>query len=284
MILKEIYTTYIKQLSSIYEKGEAEAITKIAIEYFTKIELSKILINGDKIIDTNIYEKLEDALVQLLKNKPIQYITGYCWFYNLQFKVNEHVLIPRTETEELVFEIISKIKKNNFKKIIDIGTGSGCIPISIKKNVIDATVTAIDVSKDALLIAKQNAVLNNVTIKFKEIDFLNESQYNNLETFDVIISNPPYIPENEKNSLAKNVTDYEPLLALFVPQNDPLLFYKKILIFAETHLNKDGFIFLETHENFAKETAKLFVDKNYNVVIKKDMQEKERMLIINQNL
>ncbi len=283
MILKDIYTNFVKQLSNIYEKGEAEAITKIAIEHYTEIELNKILINGDKIIETNIYEKLENVLTQLLKNKPIQYIIGYTWFYNLQFKVNEHVLIPRPETEELVFEIISKIKKNNLKKIIDIGTGSGCIPISIKKNVTDADVTAIEVSKDALLIAKQNAALNNVPISFIEIDFLNESNYNNLETFDVIISNPPYIPENEKNSLAKNVTDYEPVLALFVPQNEPLLFYKKILIFAETHLNKDGFIFLETHENYAKETSKLFQDKKYNVEIKKDMQEKERMLIINRS-
>lgn len=281
MTIKDIYSTYIKQLSTIYEKGEVEAITKIAIEHFTKIEYSKIKMNTNAIIETDIYKKLEDALVQLLKNKPIQYVIGKTWFYSLSFKVNEHVLIPRAETEELVFEILSKIKKHTLKKVLDIGTGSGCIPISIKKNVPELDVTAIDLSKNALYIAKENATLNNVDINFKEVDFLDETQYNNIETFDVIISNPPYIPENEKDNLSRNVTDFEPSLALFVPQNDPLLFYRKVLIFAEAHLQKHGFIFLETHENFAKETATLFKNKKYNVEIKKDMQGKDRMLIIN---
>jgi release factor glutamine methyltransferase len=280
MLLKEVYAKYIATLKTIYSAGEADAITNIAFEYFAKAGKQDLLLRSNETLSDKIYSSLNNALNKLLKHEPVQYITNEAWFYNLKFYVNNNVLIPRPETEELVHEVINFLKQNSGKNILDIGTGSGCIPISIKKNIPNANMMSIDVSETALAVAKENAIRNNVEIDFRELDFLSENIYTLFEKFDVIISNPPYIPEDEKNILDKNVIAYEPHLALFVSQNDPLIFYKKILSFAENHLNQNGRIFLETHENLAKETAALFIEKKYSVEIKKDMQGKERMLII----
>jgi release factor glutamine methyltransferase len=280
MTIKERYNQFIISLKEIYSDGEANAITNIAFEYFVKTSKQDLFLNGSKILTDEVASSLNMALTKLLKHEPIQYITNEAWFYNLKFYVTNDVLIPRPETEELVHEAISFLKINNGKRVLDIGTGSGCIAISIKKNIPQADVMAIDVSEAALGVAKENAKRNNVEVNISKINFLEENNYASFESYDVIISNPPYIPEDEKSILDKNVTEYEPHLALFVPQNGALIFYKKILSFAENHLNQNGRIFLETHENLAKETAALFIEKNYYVEIKKDMQGKERMLII----
>jgi release factor glutamine methyltransferase len=280
MTIKEIYNQYLASLKPIYGVGEAYAITNIAFEYIANTSKQDLLLRNHEILPDVIEVSLNIALNKLLTHEPIQYITNEAWFYNLKFYVNNNVLIPRPETEELVQEVINFLKTNNGKSVLDIGTGSGCIPISIKKNIPNANVMAIDVSEAALAVAKGNAITNNVEIDFKEINFLDGNNYAAFESFDVIISNPPYIPEDEKHILDKNVTAHEPHLALFVPQNDPLIFYKRILSFAENHLNINGKIFLETHENLAKETAAIFIEKNYFVEIKKDMQGKERMLLI----
>lgn len=280
MILKEKYNKYIASLKKIYSNGEAHAIANIAFEHFAKTSKKDLLLKSNEILSDEIYSSLNSALNKLLTHEPIQYIINEAWFYNLKFYVTNDVLIPRPETEELVHEVINFLKINNGKSVLDIGTGSGCISISIKKNIPNANVMAIDVSEAALEVAKKNATTNNIAIDFRTTDFLDENNYAAFEKFDVIISNPPYIPEDEKNILDKNVTAHEPHLALFVPQNDSLIFYKRILSFAENHFNQNGRIFLETHENLAKETAALFIEKNYKVEIKKDMQGKERMLII----
>jgi release factor glutamine methyltransferase len=280
MTIKEKYNHYTALLKTIYSDGEAIAIANIIFEHFVKLNKSDLLLRGNETLSDEILSSLNIALAKLLTHEPVQYITNEAWFYNLKFYVTNDVLIPRPETEELVLEVINFLKQNSVKSVLDIGTGSGCIPISIKKNIPNANVMAIDVSEAALLVAKENAITNNVEIDFRKTDFLDENNYTSFENFDVIISNPPYIPEEEKDILDKNVTAYEPHLALFVPQNDSLIFYKKILLFAEDHLNQNGRIFLETHENLAKETAALFVEKNYFVEIKNDMQSKERMLII----
>jgi release factor glutamine methyltransferase len=280
MTIKERYNQFIISLKERYSDGEANAITNIAFEYFVKTSKQDLFLNGSKILTDEVASSLNMALTKLLKHEPIQYITNEAWFYNLKFYVTNDVLIPRPETEELVHEAISFLKINNGKRVLDIGTGSGCIAISIKKNIPQANVMAIDVSEAALGVAKENAKRNNVEVNISKINFLEENNYASFESYDVIISNPPYIPEDEKSILDKNVTEYEPHLALFVPQNGALIFYKKILSFAENHLNQNGRIFLETHENLAKETAALFIEKNYYVEIKKDMQGKERMLII----
>jgi release factor glutamine methyltransferase len=278
MTLKEIQQKYFETLSKIYPKGEVNAITNIVLEEIVGIKRNETIANMDKEIENDKIQFLNNALERLIIHEPVQYVVGCTWFYNLKFKVNNAVLIPRPETEELVFEAIQFLKKNNGKKVLDIGTGSGCIATSIKKNISNAEVSAVDVSEEALKIAKENTVANNCDIVFYCIDFLDENNYEKLEQYDLIISNPPYIPNTE--ILDENVTNFEPHLALFVPENDVLIFYKKILLFAETHLANNGKIMLEVHENLAKECAALFTAKKYEVAIKLDMQGKERMLII----
>ncbi len=284
MTIKQLYNEFISNLQSLYQKGETSAITDIIFQHFTGISKSAIITNGEEVLKTEILKSMMAALSALKEQVPVQYITGSAWFYNLNFKVNSAVLIPRPETEELVLEAINFLKESGGTKMLDIGTGSGCIPVSIKKNVPIVNVTSIDVSRDALALAEKNASNNNVVISFLEMDFLNEKNYEQLPQFDLIISNPPYIPEKEKSILDKNVTNYEPHLALFVPDNDPLVFYKKILIFAHEHLEEKGKILLEVHEDYAYETANIFANAQYNVAIKKDMQGKERMLIVSRYL
>lgn len=278
MTIKEIQQKYIINLQDIYSSGEANAITDIIFENTLQISRWDIVIKGSNTVDESLKNKLYNILERLLQKEPPQYIVGNSWFYNLNFVVTNAVLIPRPETEELVLEAITFLKTNDGKKVLDIGTGSGCIPISIKKNIEGADVYALEVSNDALGVAKVNAELNKTTVNFLQIDFLEEKNHPQLSVYDLIVSNPPYIPDTEV--LDKNVHNYEPHLALFVPENDVFIFYNKIIAFAENHLAKKGKIMLEVHENLAKETARLFTEKDYEVIIKKDMQQKERMLII----
>ena len=280
MTINSIFDQFLDELKSLHSEGEAVAITNIIFEHFAKLTNTAIVINGEREMEEEIAVKLKRAISRLKENIPVQYIVGHAWFYNLEFHVTNAVLIPRPETEELVLEAINFLKSNSGKKVLDIGTGSGCIPISIKKNILEAEVTAIDVSQEALEVARKNALTNAVEIHFLERNFLDESCYSDLPTFDLIISNPPYIPETEKALLNKNVVDFEPHLALFVPDEDHLIFYKKILLFSKNHLELNGKILLEVHEDFAKETAALFEAEKHLVDIKKDMQGKERMLLI----
>ncbi len=280
MIIKEKYQTFLQELGKLYEKGEATAITNMAFEYVGNLTKSETILKANEAIDAAFERKLDEALAKLLQHEPVQYIVGKAWFYHLPFEVNKAVLIPRPETEELVLEAINFLKQLTSKKIIDIGTGSGCIPISIKKNIPSCEVVALDVSEDALAVAKRNAAANGTHIDFRNIDFLNEENHKALPSFDLILSNPPYIPEEEQTTLGKNVTLHEPHLALFVPQNDAMIFYKKIALFAENHLSENGKIIVEIHENLSKETSAIFIEKNYTVEIKKDMQGKDRMLVI----
>ena len=280
MTFREIFSNYTTALQALYSKGEASAITHIIFNHFAGLSKSQLAVSGDKIPDTATAAALQESLEKLLKHIPVQYITGEAWFYNLKFRVNDQVLIPRPETEELVQEVVNYLKGTQGKTILDIGTGSGCIPISIKKNVADAEIISIDIRVGSLQTAAENAATNNVTIDFREMDFLDEETYHSLPVFDVIISNPPYIRENDKDSLDKNVILHEPHLALFVTQNDPLLFYRKIFSFAKEHLAEKGKIFLEVHEDHAKETAAIYNEENYLTEIKKDMQGKERMVIV----
>lgn len=281
MTLKELYRNFLVQLQKIYSLGEATAITDWVFEKMASLKRSDILKNPEKIISPAANELIQNTLHELLLHKPIQYALGEAWFYRMKIKVNEHVLIPRPETEELVEQLIKDRKsKLTDPAILDIGTGSGCIPIAIKKNLPASKLTAIDVSKDALSLAKENAMLHNTHIQFTELDFLDERNWQTLGMFDIIISNPPYIPIHEKEKLAKNVTEFEPHLALFVPDRTPLIFYEKIASFGRDHLLPNGNIYLETHEDLAKETAALFHNNYQTVMVKKDMYGKERMIII----
>ena len=279
MTLNAIREKYSATLIDIYDRGEAAAITEMIFRHFLEMSGSEFSFKRNEKISTDKITLLETALEKLCCHVPPQYITGEAWFYGLPFMVNEQVLIPRPETEELVQEALGFLKNSSGKKVLDIGTGSGCIPVSIKKNIPAAEITSVDISENALTVAKENSQRNNAEINFRQMDFLAEKNWSSLPAFDVIISNPPYIPAEEKSSLDKNVAMHEPHSALFVPQHDPLLFYKKIRLFADEHLTKEGKIFLEVHENFAKETAALFSGKNYIAEIKKDIHGKERIVI-----
>ena len=281
MIIKDLYRNFLVQLQKIYNLSEATTITEWVFEKMASLKRSDILKNPEKKITPAADKLIQETLQELLLHKPVQYVLGEAWFYRMKFKVNAHVLIPRPETEELVEQLIADRKsKLTDPAILDIGTGSGCIPIAIKKNLPAAKLTAIDISKDALALATENATLHNAHVNFMLLDFLDESAWPSLPLFDIIISNPPYIPLNEKEKLAKNVTSFEPHLALFVPDKSPLLFYEKIAAFGKDHLLPNGKIYLETHEDNAKKTAALFRNHYQTVMIKKDMYGKERMVII----
>ncbi len=280
-MIKDLYRNFLVRLQKIYSLGEATAITEWVFEKMASLKRSDILKNPGKKITPAADKLIQETLQELLTHKPVQYVLGEAWFYRMKFKVNANVLIPRPETEELVEQLIADRKsKLTDPAILDIGTGSGCIPIAIKKNLPASKLNAIDVSKDALALAKENAALHNAHINFMLLDFLDESTWPSLPLFDIIISNPPYIPAQEKEKLAKNVTDFEPHLALFVPDKSPLIFYEKIAAFGRDHLLPNGKIYLETHEDYAKETAALFRACYQTVMIKKDMYGKERMVII----
>ncbi len=281
MMIKELYRNFLVQLQKMYSLSEATAITDWVFEKMASLKRTDILKSPEKIITPAADALIQKALQQLLLHKPVQYVLGEAWFYHMKLKVNEHVLIPRPETEELVEQLITDRKsKLTDPAILDIGTGSGCIPIAIKKNLPASKLTAIDVSKYALALATENAAMHNAYITFTHLDFLDESRWVSLPVFDIIISNPPYIPVNEKEKLAKNVTQFEPHLALFVPDKSPLIFYEKIAAFGRDHLTHNGKIYLETHEDYAQQTAALFRGHYQTVMIKKDMYGKERMIIV----
>ncbi len=291
MTIKEIYRDYLVQLQPIYSANEAMVITDWVFEKVACLHRSDQIKNPQQTLAPEITTQLESCLSDLLQHKPVQYVVGEAWFYKMKLIVNEQVLIPRPETEELVQLVVDycgKEKKlpsisGDRISILDIGTGSGCIAIAIKKNLPTTMVYAIDVSKGALLVAKENALLQKAEIDFIEIDFLNETNWNQLPKVDIIISNPPYIPLNEKKILDKNVTQFEPHKALFVKDSAPFIFYEKIAIFGKTHLLNNGTIFVEIHEEYAKQTAAIF-ENDYQVEIKKDIFGKQRMLIITKQL
>ncbi|HMU10335.1 MAG TPA: peptide chain release factor N(5)-glutamine methyltransferase [Ferruginibacter sp.] len=281
MTLKELYRNFLLQLQKVYSLSEATNITDWVFEKMVSLKRTDIIKNPNKLITPSADKLIQEALQQLLTHKPVQYVLGEAWFYHMKLKVNEHVLIPRPETEELVEQLITDRKSRlTDPAILDIGTGSGCIPIAIKKHLPAAIINSIDISEKAIDLAKENALLHNAHIHFTQLDFLEEKNWLQLPMFDIIISNPPYIPLAEKEKLDRNVTAFEPHLALFVPDRSPLVFYEKIAAFGKTNLLPKGKIYLETHEELAKEVAALFMKDYQTVMIKKDMYGKERMVLV----
>ena len=281
MTTGEFYNDFKKKLKTIYEDREAENISDWVFENVTGLKRWERRENKNKELNEPDLGKLKKDLEELLNQKPVQYVLNEAWFYKMKFFVNENVLIPRPETEELVEWIVSDLKKQKDSKatnIMDIGTGSGCIPIALKKELPETNITAIDVSEKALSVAKKNASELQVTIDFFKIDFLEENERQALSQYDIIVSNPPYIPINEKEILSKNVTDFEPGIALFVANNDPFIFYKKIANFSKTHLNQGGKIFVEIHEEYAKQVMIIFENTGLICETKKDIYGKERMI------
>ena len=269
--VSNIIPYYIKQLSGIVHEREIISWAYISIDFLLGYNRSDCITHADMDINNDVSDRLKQIIAELETNKPIQYIIGEADFYGLKFKVNEHTLIPRLETEELLQWVL----EHEFTSALDIGTGSGCIPIALKKNK-NTEITAIDVSESALWVAKENAKINDVKINFLLQDILNTTS---LPKVDVIISNPPYVLVKEKEFMLDNVLYNEPHLALFVPNNNPLLFYKKIAELAFISLPNNGLLFFEINERFGKETVTMlsaigFVD----IELKKDVNEKDRMI------
>lgn len=280
MSSKELYRNFLVELQSVYDLNEATVITDWVFENIANIKKADLIKNPLQKIPPPVLKKLAAKQEELLQHKPVQYVMGNTTFYNMQFQVNDKVLIPRPETEEMTNMVINSYRFEQKQiSVLDIGTGSGCIAVAIKKNLPSAKVIALDISEAALDIARANAISNKTNVQCTLFDFLDESRWPELMLFDIIISNPPYIPLKEKSNMDKNVVDYEPHSALFVPDNNPLLFYEKIAKFGRSHLNYNGKIFMETHVDYTQDVAKLFAATYQQVIVKKDLFGKERMVI-----
>jgi len=288
MKIKELALLFENDLRSLYGEEEAKALFLIALEHFAKLNRAAYLSKKEEELAPAVLEEIESVLNQLKMHRPIQYIIGETIFYGLTFKVNGSVLIPRPETEELVDWVIEKVNSLQLQRfgaqseivhILDIGTGSGCIAISLKKNLKNVAVAALDISSEALAAAAQNALINEVEITFITQDILLNQVSTSDDKYSVIVSNPPYITQTEKEAMHENVLANEPHLALFVSNERPLIFYEEIADYALNNLKKEGLLFFEINEHLGKETIEMLLAKGFiNTQLKKDMQGKDRMI------
>jgi release factor glutamine methyltransferase len=283
MKIKEYRTQFIQDLTALYGEDEAESFFYLILENQQQLKRIDLALQPDLILSTDAL-KVWDQFLQQLKNEiPVQYVLGSTSFFGLDFEVNTNVLIPRPETEELVEWILNSLQStvtNQKVKIIDIGTGSGCIAISLAKNIPHAHVTALDVSVNALATAQKNAQNNQVTVAFKNQNIL--ETYDLQEQFDVVVSNPPYVRNLEKVEIKNNVLHHEPHLALFVENDNALIFYKKIAELAKKNLKPNGFLFFEINQYLGKETVDLLENLNFkNIELRKDIYGNDRMIRCN---
>lgn len=278
MQLKQYKSYFSEQLKSVYPQTEIDTFFFFLIEEYLELKRIDLTLRPDFEISSDKRILLNEALVRLKEEEPIQYILTKTEFYGLPFKVNQNTLIPRPETEELVEWIINEVDKNQESlSILDIGTGTGCIPISLKKYLPKTTVSTIDVSKEALKIAEQNAVLNKVEVSFMHQDILKTEELSG--EFDIIVSNPPYVRELEKVEIKNNVLKNEPHLALFVEDNNPLIFYKKIADLAKNSLTKTGLLFFEINQYLGLETVEMLKNKGFTQIeLRKDLFGNDRMI------
>ena len=280
MKIKDYRTQFIQELSAIYDIGEAESFFYLILEEKQKLKRIDLALNPDLTFSNEEIQLWNSILEQLKKEIPVQYLLGKTSFYGLEFQVNSTVLIPRPETEELVDWIIEcqKFEAGSRKiKILDIGTGSGCIAISLAKNISNAQVFAVDVSEKALATAQKNAEINEVNVTFLEKNILETIDL--AQEFDIIVSNPPYVRELEKQEIKKNVLDNEPHLALFVDDNDALIFYRKIAELAQKNLSPDGQLFFEINQYLGNEMIQLLEKIGFkNIELRKDIYGNNRMM------
>jgi release factor glutamine methyltransferase len=277
--ISDIRQCYLKELSEIYEQQESVVFLDLIFEEFLGLSRVERVLNTEKRATESEILKIHFAVKDLKQHKPIQYILKKTEFYGLPYYVDERVLIPRPETEELVSWVLEFFGQEVNCEILDIGTGSGCIAISIKKNLISANVWAMDVSPLSLEVARMNAISNHVDIHFLLQDILESHISENLPPFDAIVSNPPYVRNSEKLLMQKNVLDYEPALALFVEDNDPLKFYRVIAEFSKKYLKPGGTLFFEINEALAAETVGLLESMGFSdIIVKQDIHNKNRMI------
>ena len=277
LLMFENPAEYIRnQLNETFSLGEIRTFTRLILEEVCNLSFSEIASCKFNDLSDNKKQNIISIVKRLQNNEPIQYILGNTEFYGLTLKVTPSVLIPRPETEELVEWILLETTQPN-PNILDIGTGSGCIAITLAKKIDNATVEAWDVSREALNVAKENATINHVTVNFLEVDALKPLQEN--QRFDIIVSNPPYIREMERKTMSSNVLDYEPQLALFVPDNKALIFYNRIADIALQQLNSDGWLYFEINHAKGAEVVQLLKEKGFvNIELKKDISRNDRMV------
>jgi release factor glutamine methyltransferase len=294
MKLFEAEQYIMEQLRGIYEEQEAINITNLAIEHATGLSKTQRVEKKQTELSEPELEQLQKDLSRLKIYEPIQYVMNKTWFYGMELYVDKNVLIPRPETEELVQWIISDMKASRKDvfirrsmeadettqlKILDVGTGSGCIALALKNAMPKAEVWGCDVSDEALNVARRNGSTLNIRVDFQGVNFLDEAQQKHLPTVDVIVSNPPYVPLKDKDQMHLNVVKHEPHTALFVPNEDPLIFYKALAQFGKKRLYKGGSIFMEIHEGLGQDVVAIFEMHGYsNIELRRDMQGKDRMV------
>lgn len=279
--IKDVFSAYQRELSTIYDANEISATTLLVISDICSLNNAKVKAFPELEITEEQSVKMAAILTELKTGRPVQYILGHTEFYGLPFNVNSSVLIPRPETEELVEWVLQSVGSQQLAagSILDIGTGSGCIAISLKKNLPAFEVAAIDISAGALETASSNARLNNVDIQFIKADILNPNSEIEIPKSEIIISNPPYVTLQDKTRMHTNVTDFEPHTALFVPEDDPLIFYRTIANFALINLAPGGLLFFEINESLGAENVAILRDKGFkNIELRKDMSGRDRMI------
>lgn len=276
----ELRRRYAATLGKIYDTNESNTMVMMLLEHFFGFNRISLALNPDLCLDEDGFKRLDHAVSELMTNRPIQYVIGKTEFCGMEFEVNENVLIPRPETEELVSMILSTDsgkQPTDTINILDIGTGSGCIAVSLAKSLRNVDVTAIDISEQALEVAGRNAVSNGVSVEFIHADILSNPHFT--KKFDIIVSNPPYVCASEKKNMRANVLDFEPSTALFVNDDDPLVFYRHIINFAKGNLHPHGVVWFEINENLGEETAELCRSNGFgNSVVIKDLFGKDRFV------
>jgi len=274
----ELSSKFKRELKEQYSLPELQNFLYLIFKNLMDLSKTDIHISHRKEIPDHLIVKINDIINELKENKPIQYILGETEFYGCNIKINQNTLIPRPETEEMVRWILNETDGNRCK-IFDIGTGSGCIAVALAKNNISAKVFASDNSEEALKVARENAGINNVDIIFFHFNINLPETSEILDRYDIIVSNPPYVTESEKRQMKKNVLKYEPHNALFVPDSDPLIFFRAILEFAKSKLQSGGNIFFEINERFGKQMIQLLEKFNYHhIILRKDINNKDRMI------
>ena len=277
MSVSTIVQLFRQELSSMYPKGEVESFIALAFEDVLEYSRVEVIMNTHEVIPFQYIERFFGILESLRKFQPIQYILGKTVFYGLPIQVNSHVLIPRPETEELVHWIL-KDKWDEGITVLDLGTGSGCIALALKDHLKKAVVHGADISIEALNVAKRNAVENGLPVDFFQFDIISQESLGFMK-YDIMVSNPPYVRMSEKEWMQKNVLNHEPHPAIFVDEEEPLIFYRKIVDLAQGHLKKRGKIFFEINEAYGPDVVQLLEDRGYEeVTLKKDYNGKDRMV------
>jgi release factor glutamine methyltransferase len=279
MTIESANRLIVASLSEIYDEREAASVSSLVMERLTAMPKGLRLLHKTDSFTTQQQEKFNQWLKELVAFRPVQYVLNEAWFGSMPFYVDENVLVPRPETEELVDWLLEENRDGELGlTVLDIGTGSGCIPVYIKKRRSDFRISALDISEKALEIAQMNGRKHNVDIDFFLSDIKDPIQREKINFIDLIISNPPYIPEKQKEAMDKHVKDFEPAVALFVPDDEPILFYKIIGDLATQKLKPGGAIFLEIHHDHAKEVMEWFRQNGFEVILKRDLSGNNRMI------